>query len=61
MRTYKKYSHFSLVTMIEYYLLIGGHFDVVKLLVSAGADVDSQDNRKVFCLMAAFRKVSNCT
>jgi len=30
---------------------------VVKLLVEAGADVDSQDNRKVFCLMAAFRKV----
>lgn len=41
-------------------LLLGGHFDVVKLLVSAGADVDSQDNRKVFCLMAAFRKVSQC-
>ena len=38
-------------------LYTGGHFDVVKLLVSAGADVDSQDNRKVFCLMAAFRKV----
>ena len=33
---------------------------MVKLLVSAGADVDSQDNRKVFCLMAAFRKVSQC-
>ena len=41
--------------------MLGGHFDVVKLLVSAGADVDSQDNRKVFCLMAAFRKVQNCT
>lgn len=41
-------------------LLVGGHFDVVKLLVSAGADVDSQDNRKVFCLMASFRKVSDC-
>ena len=40
-----------------YVLLLGGHFDVVKLLVEAGADVDSQDNRKVFCLMAAFRKV----
>ena len=39
------------------FLLVGGHFDVVKLLVSAGEDVDSQDNRKVFCLMAAFRKV----
>lgn len=34
---------------------------MVKLLVGAGADVDSQDNRKVFCLMASFRKVRNCT
>lgn len=34
----------------------GGHLDVVQLLVSAGADIDSQDNRKVSCLMAAFRK-----
>jgi len=45
----------TLVTVCS--LFIGGHFDVVKLLVEAGADVDSQDNRKVFCLMAAFRKV----
>ena len=30
--------------------------DVVQLLVTAGADIDSQDNRKVSCLMAAFRK-----
>ena len=36
----------------------GGHLDVVQLLVHAGADIDSQDNRKVSCLMAAFRKVS---
>merc|ERR1712039_21946 len=28
----------------------------VQLLYSAGADIDSQDNRKVSCLMAAFRK-----
>ena len=34
----------------------GGHLDVVQLLVNAKADVDSQDNRKVSCLMAAFRK-----
>eukprot|EP00731_Ephydatia_muelleri_P037731 Em0548g3a len=36
----------------------GGHLDVVRLLVEhePGADVDSQDNRKVSCLMAAFRK-----
>lgn len=34
----------------------GGHLDVVQLLVNAGADIDSQDNRKVSCLMAAFRK-----
>ena len=34
----------------------GGHLDVVQLLVNAHADVDSQDNRKVSCLMAAFRK-----
>ena len=25
----------------------GGHLDVVQLLYSAGADIDSQDNRKV--------------
>ncbi len=29
---------------------------MVQLLVNAGADIDSQDNRKVSCLMAAFRK-----
>lgn len=34
----------------------GGHLDVVQLLVNGKADVDSQDNRKVSCLMAAFRK-----
>lgn len=34
----------------------GGHLDVVQLLVNAKADVDSQDNRRVSCLMAAFRK-----
>ena len=34
----------------------GGHLDVVQLLHAAGADIDSQDNRKVSCLMAAFRK-----
>ncbi|XP_033101464.1 ankyrin repeat domain-containing protein 17-like [Anneissia japonica] len=36
----------------------GGHLEVVQLLVNAKADIDSQDNRKVSCLMAAFRKVS---
>ena len=35
----------------------GGHLDVTRLLVENKADVDSQDNRKVSCLMAAFRKV----
>ena len=35
----------------------GGHLDVVRLLVDHGSDLDSQDNRKVSCLMAAFRKV----
>lgn len=35
----------------------GGHFDVVQLLVQAGADVDAADNRKITPLMAAFRKV----
>ena len=29
---------------------------MVQLIVTAGADIDSQDNRKVSCLMAAFRK-----
>lgn len=37
----------------------GGHFDVVQLLVQAGADVDAADNRKITPLMAAFRKVSD--
>lgn len=39
-----------------YCSVTGGHLDVVQLLVSAGADIDSQDNRKVSCLMASFRK-----
>ena len=34
----------------------GGHLDVVQLLVNSGAEIDAQDNRKVSCLMAAFRK-----
>lgn len=37
-------------------LFLGGHLDVVQLLVNARADIDSQDNRKVSCLIAAFRK-----
>ena len=37
-------------------ILVGGHLDVVQLLVNAGAAIDSHDNRKVSCLMAAFRK-----
>ena len=36
----------------------GGHLDVTRLLIENKADVDSQDNRKVSCLMAAFRKVT---
>lgn len=41
----------------------GGHYDVVQLLVQAGADVDAADNRKITPLMSAFRKVGkqlNC-
>lgn len=34
----------------------GGHLNVVELLYNLDADIDSQDNRKVSCLMAAFRK-----
>lgn len=34
----------------------GGHLEVCQQLFSYGADVDSQDNRKVSILMAAFRK-----
>ena len=37
-------------------VVAGGHFEVAQHLVQAKADVDSQDNRKVSCLMAAFRK-----
>ena len=35
----------------------GGHLDVVRLLVPAGAGVDAADNRKITPLMAAFREV----
>ena len=38
-------------------LIAGGHLDVIRLLIEHNADVDSQDNRKVSCLMAAFRRV----
>ena len=48
------YKMFSNVCVFVWYT--GGHLDVVQLLVNAGADIDSQDNRKVSCLMAAFRK-----
>ena len=34
----------------------GGHVEVVQLLVAAGADVHSEDHRRVSCIMAAFRK-----
>lgn len=34
----------------------GGHLGVIELLYKVGANIDSQDNRKVTCLMAAFRK-----
>lgn len=37
----------------------GGHYDVVQLLVQAGADVDAADNRKITPLMSAFRKVGD--
>ena len=53
-----KDNHFVFVV---FYFAPGGHLDVVQLLVHAGADIDSQDNRKVSCLMAAFRKVNHTT
>lgn len=34
----------------------GGHLEVVQLLYSSTADIDSEDNRKVSCLMAAFKR-----
>jgi ankyrin repeat domain-containing protein 17 len=34
----------------------GGHVECVQLLVNAGADVHAEDNRRVSCIMAAFRK-----
>lgn len=48
------------VTVTFFFVLVviaGGHLDVIRLLVVHNADVDSQDNRKVSCLMAAFRRV----
>ena len=47
---------FIFLGLQHYYVVTGGHLDVVQLIVTAGADIDSQDNRKVSCLMAAFRK-----
>ena len=37
-------------------LHVGGHLEVCQLLARYDADVNSQDNRKVSVLMAAFRK-----
>lgn len=34
----------------------GGHLDVVQCLVRNGSDIDAQDNRRISCLMAGFRK-----
>ena len=34
----------------------GGHLNVVEYLYKNGANIDSQDNRKISCLMAAFHK-----
>lgn len=34
----------------------GGFVEVVQLLVAHGADVHSEDNRHVSCIMIAFRK-----
>ena len=43
---------------LEIFLLrvSGGHLDVLQLLAKHCADLDSQDNRGISCLMAAFRK-----
>ena len=46
--------YLSCFTMLLFFL--GGHLEVCQLLFGYGADVDSQDNRKVSILMAAFRK-----
>jgi len=35
---------------------LGGFMEVVQLLVAHGADVHSEDNRHVSCIMIAFRK-----
>ena len=37
-------------------LCTGGFVEVVQLLVAHGADVHSEDNRHVSCIMIAFRK-----
>ncbi len=44
------------IIILSTHCISGGHLDVVQLLVTSAADIDSQDNRKVSCLMAAFRK-----
>ncbi len=43
---------------VSYAVPVGGHLDVVRLLVQYGADVDSQDNRKITSLMIAFKRVN---
>ena len=47
---------FSLLTSPRHLVTLGGHLEVCQLLVRYGSDVNSQDNRKVSVLMAAFRK-----
>lgn len=34
----------------------GGHLPIVELLYNVGANLDSHNNKKVTCLMSAFRK-----
>ncbi|OAF69856.1 hypothetical protein A3Q56_02387 [Intoshia linei] len=39
-----------------YLACMGGFFEIVKMLLNAGADPDSNDNRKVYCISVALRK-----
>ncbi|KAL3247790.1 hypothetical protein MRX96_056864 [Rhipicephalus microplus] len=46
----------SVLVMKVMFAAVGGYLDVVQLLVASRADIDSMDNRRVSCLMAAFRR-----
>ena len=48
--------NYSILVSNKFSYRIGGHLEVLQLLAKYHSDIDSQDNRGISCLMAAFRK-----